>query len=81
MRRCAVSVPPDIVGGCARESQSEYFYFIEIALGSLRELHYRFSLARRLAYLDESDYQSGESKIVETEKALSALLRSMRKED
>jgi four helix bundle protein len=81
MRRSAVSVPSNIVEGCARESQSEYFRFIEIAFSSLRELHYQFSLAKRLGYLDESDYQSGESKILETEKVLSALLRSMRKED
>ena len=78
MRRAAVSVPSNIVEGCARESQAEYFRFLEIAFSSLRELHYQFSLAKRLGYMDESDVSECELKIVETEKVLNALLRSLR---
>ena len=79
MRRAAVSVPSNIIEGCARESQAEYLRFLEIAFASLRELHYQFSLSKRLGYLDRYDIPSGESKIMETEKVLGALLRSMRR--
>ena len=79
MRRAAVSVPSNIVEGCARESQTEYLRFLEIAFGSLRELHYQFGLSKRLGYFDEHDISGCELKIVETEKVLGALLRSMRK--
>jgi len=79
MRRAAVSVPSNIVEGCARESQSEYFRFLEIAFGSLRELHYQFELSEKLGYLDGCESGGCEAKIIETEKVLSALLRSMRK--
>ena len=79
MRRAAVSVPSNIVEGCAPESQAEYFRFLEIAFGSLRELSYQFSLAKRLGYFNDLDIHSSESKIKETEKVLNALLRSMRR--
>ena len=79
MRRAAVSVPSNIVEGCARESQNEYLRFLEIAFGSLRELHYQFSLAKRLGYLRDDDISNYDSKIVETEKVLGALIRSLRK--
>jgi four helix bundle protein len=78
MRRAAVSVPSNIVEGCARESQAEYARFLGIAFGSLRELHYQFGLSKRLEYLNEKDFSKGALKIMETEKVLNALVRSMR---
>ena len=78
MRRAAVSVPSNIVEGCARESQNEYLRFLEIAFGSLRELHYQFGLSERLGYLDKCNDNLCGAMIIETEKVLSALLRSMR---
>ena len=53
--------------------------FLEIAFGSLRELHYQCGLSKRLGYFDGYDISACKSKIVETEKVLGALLRSMRK--
>jgi four helix bundle protein len=79
MRRAAVSVPSNIVEGCAREGQAEYLRFLEIAFGSLRELHYQLSLAKRLEYTEESSISKCADSIEETEKVLSALIRSLRK--
>lgn len=77
MRRAAISVPSNKVEGCARESQTEYFRFLEIAFSSLGELHYQFDLTKRLGYF-EGVTSNCESKIIETEKVLGALLISMR---
>lgn len=78
MRRAAVSVPSNIVEGCARESQAEYLRFLEIAFGSLRELNYQCGLARRLDYFEGDTSTALFSKIAEAEKVLGALLRSLR---
>ena len=78
MRRAAVSVPSNIVEGCACESQTEYLRFLEIAFSSLRELHYQFNLAKRLGYLSEKNFSECDLILLEAEKVLGALLRSMR---
>jgi four helix bundle protein len=78
MRRAAVSIPSNIVEGCARESQAEYLRFLEIAFGPLRELHYQFSLATRLGYVREPDVTPCNEAMNEASKVLSALIRSLR---
>ena len=79
MRRAAVSVPSNIVEGCARESQTEYLRFLEIAFGSLRELHYQYTLSKRLEFVKELNSAPVEEKMIEAEKVLGSLIRSMRK--
>lgn len=78
MRRAAVSVPSNIVEGCARESEADYIRFLNIAFGSLRELRYQLDLSRRLGYLSAREASLIEPNVMETEKVLSGLIRSLR---
>ena len=78
MRRAAVSVPSNIVEGCARDSQADYLRFLNMAFGSLRELPYQLSLSKRLGFLCNHDLSLIEQKIVETEKVLNGLIRALR---
>ncbi len=78
MRRAAVSVPSNIVEGCARDSQADYLRFLTMAFGSLRELHYQMGLSKRLGFLGNRDFSLIEPKIVETEKVLNGLIRALR---
>ena len=78
MRRAAISIPSNIVEGCARDSQADYLRFLYMAFGSLRELHYQLSLSKRLGFLSNEDSSLIEPKVVETEKVLNGLIRSLR---
>ena len=78
MRRAAVSVPSNIMEGCARDSQADYLRFLNIAFGSLRELRYQLSLSKRLGFLNDQNSLGLEEKIVETEKVLNGLIRALR---
>jgi four helix bundle protein len=78
LKRAAVSVPSNIVEGCARDSQADYLRFLYIAFGSLRELHYQLELSKRLEFLSEDTWLLAEPIIVETEKVLNGLIRSLR---
>jgi four helix bundle protein len=73
IRRAVLSVPSNIVEGCARDSEAEYLRFLNIAFGSLRELHYQLELAKRLGYIANQDFSKIEPKVIETEKVLNGL--------
>ncbi len=79
MRRAAVSIPCNIVEGCARPTEAEFLRFLDIAYGSSRELEYQASLARRLQYLDVSEFSDLEPACVEVSKVVNGLIRALRK--
>jgi len=58
LRRAALSVPTNIVEGCARVSRREYQRFLEVALGSATEVRYLLGVVVDLGYL-KSDNVAG----------------------
>jgi four helix bundle protein len=78
LRRAAVSVPANIVEGCARSTQAEYSRFLEISYGFTRELQYEIGLSARLGYIDEKSAEHLANECTTLAKALNALLRALR---
>lgn len=79
MRRSAVSVASNIVEGSARNSHADYLRFLDIAYGSVCELEYQISLAKRLDYLKEDVTNLLTSQCNETARVLNGLINSLRK--
>ena len=78
IRRAAVSIPANIVEGCARDTESELLRFLDIAYGSTRELEYELGLSARLGYLSADSYRELNDKCVETSKSLCRLIGTLR---
>ena len=55
LRRAAVSVPTNIVEGCARNSEKDYLHFVDVAIASAAEVGYLLGLSARLGILQETD--------------------------
>jgi len=78
LRRSAISIPSNIVEGCARNSEGDYLRFLDIAHGSARELEYQISVAIRLGFINSDSGESLEQKSIEVSKVLNGLIKSLR---
>ncbi len=77
LRRAAVSIPTNIIEGCARDSQPEYLRFLEIAFGSAREVLYLIELSEKLQILKKESASELHTSGRRTCAALAALRSSV----
>jgi four helix bundle protein len=78
LRRASASVPANIAEGCGRNGNKEMARFLQMSMGSLRELEYELLLARDLNYFDGGTYSGLQGDVDELEKMLAALIRRVR---
>ena len=79
MRRAAVSVPSNIAEGLTRRTVQDKLHFLNIAQGSLSEIDTQVELCLRLKYISETSYNDMENCLIEIQKMLSGLNKSLRK--
>jgi four helix bundle protein len=78
LRRAAVSIASNIVEGCARNSEADFLRFLDMAFGSIREVEYQLTIARRLEYTTGESAEQLASEADETARVLAGLIRSLR---
>ena len=78
MRRASVSIPSNIAEGQSRKSLGDFKRFINIATGSLSELHTQILIAHRLSYFERDTFEKLEMESMEIRKMLFGLAEKAR---
>lgn len=78
LQRAAVSISSNIAEGAAKPSNAEFAHYLDIALGSSYEVETQLLIARKVGYIDNEKYNELYNGIIEIEKQLAGLIRSLR---
>ncbi|MBI3580248.1 MAG: four helix bundle protein [Ignavibacteriales bacterium] len=78
LRRAAVSVPSNIAEGLTRRTNGDKVHFLNIAQGSLSEIDAQLEISFRLNFIDERICNNAINALIEVEKLLSGLIRSLK---
>lgn len=77
--RAAVSIPSNIAEGCSRNSETEFKRFLEIAMGSLFEVHTQLTIIKELNFITLADLKSI-FELLETEgKMINSLINKIKR--
>lgn len=75
----AVSISSNIAEGAAKPSDAEFTHFLDTSLGSAYEVETQLLIACKVGYIDNEKYNELNNGIIEIEKQLSGLIKSIRK--
>lgn len=78
IRRAATSIPTNIAEGCGRESTVDFARFLQIGMGSAKELEYHLLLARDLAYISPDAYCALTEETTQVQRMLHAYIGQLR---
>lgn len=77
LRRAINSVPANIAEGCSRMSEKDFARFLEIALGSVFECRSFLWTCKNLGYIEEEEYETLRSDLVEVGRMINGLKLKM----
>ncbi|MFC2151483.1 four helix bundle protein [Bacteroidota bacterium] len=75
--RSAVSIPSNIAEGSSRQSEKDYFRFLEIALGSAFELETQLIIIEKLDFINSTDIIRLIDEVKSIQKMLSGLMSKL----
>ena len=78
LQRAAVSISSNIAEGSAKPSDSDFARFLDTALGSAYEVETQLLISNKIGYINSEKYNELLDGIVEIEKQLAGLIRSLR---
>ena len=77
MRRAAVSIPSNIAEGRSQSTRKDFINFLHTALGSGTELETQMIIAKKLDYLEDSNYQGTMALLSEVCRMLHAMIKKL----
>ena len=78
MRRASASIPANIAEGCGRGSDADLVRFLNIAMGSAKELEYHLLLAYDLNQLKPDEYQELARQSNEIQRMLTGFIKYLK---
>ena len=78
LQRAAVSISSNIAEGSAKPSDAEFAHYLDTALGSSYEVETQLLIATKIGYINNETYQDLYEGIVEIEKQIAGLIRTLR---
>ena len=78
LQRAAVSIASNIAEGAARPSDADFAHFLDLSLGSAYEVETQLMIAHNVGYLNPDLYDDLLSLVVQIEKQISGLIKTIR---
>ncbi len=78
MKRASISIPSNISEGAGRATNTQFKYFLEIAMGSSNELQSQIELSRRLNFMTDEDSEKLSNEALEIYKMILGLYNKLK---
>ncbi|MBR1491270.1 MAG: four helix bundle protein [Bacteroidaceae bacterium] len=78
LQRATVSIGSNIAEGSAKPSNVEFAHYLDTALGSAYEVETQLLIANKVGYIENEKYNELHNRIIDIEKQLAGLIRSLR---
>ena len=80
LRRAVVSISSNIAEGSAKPTDTDFARFLDTSLGSAYEVETQLLIANKIDYIDNENYNELNKEIIDIQKQLVGLIRSIRSE-